>query len=62
MSRQFYLAVTLIVATFAAYETTLNVLNRINDKKIAELCTKPAVSGPSVRYSAVFWIPPKVSK
>lgn len=53
MSRHFYLALSLIFAAFAAYETWLNFhLRRVNNT-VAEVCLRPSTV-PPVSTQAVF--------
>ena len=50
MSRQFWIAIALICAAFATYETVINALLRgVNDKAIAA-CVKPAKYSISYEY------------
>ena len=56
MSRDFWLAVALIFASFAAYETWLNFHLRAVNNTVASVCLRPTVV-PPVMSEAVFVIP-----
>jgi len=56
MTRDFWLAVALIFASFAAYETWLNFHLRAVNNAVAQACFKPT-SVPPMSSQAVFFIP-----
>lgn len=57
MSRSFLTVVILLLLAFSAFETSINLLNRWNDEKIAQLCSKPAGPVPRINDHAIFYVP-----
>lgn len=55
MTRDFWLAVALICASFAGYETWLNFYLRRVNNTVAEVCLRPETV-PPVSTQAVFFL------
>lgn len=56
LSRDFWMAIALICASFAGYETWLNFYLRRVNNTVAEVCLRPS-SVPPVSTHAVFYWP-----